>query len=500
MVCRKKIEIFSLFCLVLIIVNCKFFTAQPLWENFLKRQGARGSQPIPAGYQRDAERGELQNPQDLALGQPIPEISSDEPSGSSSSLPRVPDVPTSLPAQPTSETSAAVSIQHQRSLRGNLEATFGGLNRLPSVSVSLAWQDNSTRLYPSLPRISSGTSVSSMTSTTSYGTARSASSASLHSSEAGTSAASASRASTSALSSSPSQASTSGASASPSSSSSGRPAPSAPAQESSDSDSRWVPLVCKRQLNFQTSPAPISAALGRAPDLSSSPKRAQSVSKFDRKLLDRAFPVVARHPPQLDVADQAEVSPKRSREATQGSSATTLPTPSAEEAASASTSAAEQPSVPEASTEAQVQGPVIPFGSTNPLHAARPVPVSAVTHPLQPDVATAPLQAAVAVAPLQATVAVGPATVQDPTGPPPATVQDHPLLQTPAVQAPSVSRPSRGQAAGRRPKSRRSRTRASRKREWDLSDESLSPVDDEASFPTRISPRNKKPFQGYNKF
>ena len=335
-----------------------------------------------------------------------------------------------------------------------------------------------------------------MTSTTSYGTARSASSASSQSYEAGTSASSASRAGTSALSSSPSQASTSGASASPSSSSSGRPAPSAPAQESSDSDSRWVPLVCKRQLNFQTSPAPISAALGRAPDLSSSPKRAQSVAKFDRKLLDRAFPVVARHPPQLDVADQAEVSPKRSKE----SSATTLPTPSAEEAASASTSAAEQPSVPEASTEAQVQGPVIPFGSTNPLHAARPVPVSAVTHPLQPDVATAPLQAAVAVAPLQATVAVCPATVQDPTGPPPATVQDHPLLQTPAVQAPSVSRSSRGQAAGRRPKSRRSRTRASRKREWDLSDESLSPVDDEASFPTRISPRNKKPFQGYNKF
>ena len=39
-----------------------------------------------------------------------------------------------------------------------------------------------------------------------------------------------------------------------------------------------------------------------------------------------------------------------------------------------------------------------------------------------------------------------------------------------------------------------------RKREWEESEEELSPVDDDASFPSRISPRNKKPFQGYTNF
>ena len=55
----------------------------------------------------------------------------------------------------------------------------------------------------------------------------------------------------------------------------------------------------------------------------------------------------------------------------------------------------------------------------------------------------------------------------------------------------------RGRGRGR---TTRGRTRKSRKRPWDLSDESLSSPDDEAGFPSRISPRNKKPFQGYTKF
>ena len=58
-------------------------------------------------------------------------------------------------------------------------------------------------------------------------------------------------------------------------------------------------------------------------------------------------------------------------------------------------------------------------------------------------------------------------------------------------------RSSRGRNRSGNPRPRRQRRR---KREWEQSEEELSPVDEDAAFPTRISPRNKKPYQGYTKF
>ena len=56
----------------------------------------------------------------------------------------------------------------------------------------------------------------------------------------------------------------------------------------------------------------------------------------------------------------------------------------------------------------------------------------------------------------------------------------------------------RGRQQVRRTRSSRSRKRP--RSRYVESEESLSPVDDEAGFPSRISPRNKKPFQGYTNF
>ena len=56
---------------------------------------------------------------------------------------------------------------------------------------------------------------------------------------------------------------------------------------------------------------------------------------------------------------------------------------------------------------------------------------------------------------------------------------------------------------GTRPRRNRRRRRSKRRQRrlpYVMSEESLSPVDDEAPFPSRISPRNRKPFQGYTKF
>ena len=61
---------------------------------------------------------------------------------------------------------------------------------------------------------------------------------------------------------------------------------------------------------------------------------------------------------------------------------------------------------------------------------------------------------------------------------------------------------SRGRSRGRQTPARGRRPSRKRKRRlpYVLSEESLSSVDDEAGFPSRISPRNKKPFTGYTKF
>ena len=72
----------------------------------------------------------------------------------------------------------------------------------------------------------------------------------------------------------------------------------------------------------------------------------------------------------------------------------------------------------------------------------------------------------------------------------------------PATAVPIVPQPgpSVARARGRRGRGQRGRgrprRRQARKRPWDLSDGSVSSEDEEASFPTRISPR-KKPYQGY---
>ena len=69
---------------------------------------------------------------------------------------------------------------------------------------------------------------------------------------------------------------------------------------------------------------------------------------------------------------------------------------------------------------------------------------------------------------------------------------------TPPAQ---VAQQHGGRGRGRAQRARgRPRRRPARKRPWDLSDGSLSPPDEEAGFPSRISPRNKKPFQGYRNF
>ena len=72
------------------------------------------------------------------------------------------------------------------------------------------------------------------------------------------------------------------------------------------------------------------------------------------------------------------------------------------------------------------------------------------------------------------------------------------------ADAPAAQASGRGRARGTprrgRSRGRRGRSQRRRKREWELSEESLSSVDDEAEFPTRISPRKKKPFQGYTNF
>ena len=85
-----------------------------------------------------------------------------------------------------------------------------------------------------------------------------------------------------------------------------------------------------------------------------------------------------------------------------------------------------------------------------------------------------------------------------------AAAQAAPTGQAPqAAQAVLGPQPRQGQAArghGRVRQGRGRRQRRVRKREWEESEEELSPVDDEASFPSRISPRNKKPFQGYSNF
>ena len=82
--------------------------------------------------------------------------------------------------------------------------------------------------------------------------------------------------------------------------------------------------------------------------------------------------------------------------------------------------------------------------------------------------------------------------------------QDRDVLQG-AARGSSRSRSARSTRGrvrdrGARARARGRRQRRARKREWEESEESLSPADEEASFPSRISPRNKKPYQGYTKF
>ena len=75
---------------------------------------------------------------------------------------------------------------------------------------------------------------------------------------------------------------------------------------------------------------------------------------------------------------------------------------------------------------------------------------------------------------------------------------------TPPRRPPTAAAgPSAGPTGRRRRRRRQGGTRvrkSAKKRPWEESEESLSPVDDEAGFPSRISPRNKKPFEGYTKF
>ena len=72
------------------------------------------------------------------------------------------------------------------------------------------------------------------------------------------------------------------------------------------------------------------------------------------------------------------------------------------------------------------------------------------------------------------------------------------ITMTPQQQDHQRQRGARGQR-GQQRRQRRRRVQK-RKREWEASEESLSSVDDEAPFPSRISPRNKRPFEGYTRF
>ena len=72
--------------------------------------------------------------------------------------------------------------------------------------------------------------------------------------------------------------------------------------------------------------------------------------------------------------------------------------------------------------------------------------------------------------------------------------------RNPSRSGRSRSRSGRVRDRGGRARGRGHRERRIRKREWEESEGSLSSPDDEAPFPSRISPRNKKPFQGYTNF
>ena len=73
-----------------------------------------------------------------------------------------------------------------------------------------------------------------------------------------------------------------------------------------------------------------------------------------------------------------------------------------------------------------------------------------------------------------------------------------PPRRPPTQDARPRGTPARGRQ--RRRQTRNRNRKSAKKRPYEESEESLSPVDDEAPFPSRISPRNKKPFQGYTKF
>ena len=125
-----------------------------------------------------------------------------------------------------------------------------------------------------------------------------------------------------------------------------------------------------------------------------------------------------------------------------------------------------------------------------------------VALPSHPAPATPIFVGPVALAHLRSVGLAPDAAVATPQAAPQAAVtvaQAVPLL---AGQDQAVARGgARGRSASgsRRPVRSRSRRKRPRSR-YVMSEESLSSVDDEEGFPSRISPRNKKPFQGYTKF
>ena len=94
----------------------------------------------------------------------------------------------------------------------------------------------------------------------------------------------------------------------------------------------------------------------------------------------------------------------------------------------------------------------------------------------------------------QATAMQVPAAAHSLVAPQGATAGGHASVPRQAVVGQS------GRVRGQVRHARARRQRRVRKREWEESEEELSPVDEEASFPSRISPRNKKPYQGYTNF
>ena len=149
-----------------------------------------------------------------------------------------------------------------------------------------------------------------------------------------------------------------------------------------------------------------------------------------------------------------------------------------------------------------------PDATSVPLHAAQPhQPLQVVQQPQARagNPVGHQLSAATPVSQAQAGLPSHPVQVLQPTqgGAQDAGQQPQAGPQA-APQAGASGVVGRGRGAGqgrdRGNRARGRRQRRVRKREWEQSEEELSPVDDEAGFPSRISPRNKKPYEGYSRF